>query len=389
MVLFNEEGKLTRYRSMIDIMEEFYTIRLKYYDLRKEYLLSILKRDLEILSNKARFILAVVDNKLEIRKRKKVDIVQDLIKMQFTPMSTIKQMVKQAKSNKNKKIGGDELDEIIENDEENSENEDADDENPFISNNTQITSKDYNYLLEMPLWSLTYERVLVIQEDKEKKEEELNELGNTDPRTLWLKDLNNLSTVLKEIEIEEENDRIETNKLKELAKKEGGKKRKNNNNANTEKEGEKKKKKDSTGVENKKQNKININANPIKENKEKQEKDKKKDDTKKEEVKKEEIKIKPIVTNNPKQNVTVNPLVPAKPIKLTEDQINSLPLAERIKYRQSKFKYNFKWMVHYILIRMQIYPCLMKFQKEKLMMMLITTVFGIMIYNLNYIYFTY
>lgn len=327
MVLFNHEGKLARYKNIIDIMEEFYTIRLKYYDLRKEYLLSILKRDLEILSNKARFILAVVDNKLEIRKRKKVDIVQDLIKMQFTPMSTIKLMVKQANENKNKKIGGDDLNEIIEEDAENVENEsEEEDENPFISNNNKITSKDFNYLLEMPLWSLTYERVVVIQEDKEKKQDELNELANTDSRKIWIKDLNNLAAVLKEIEIEEENDRIETNKLKEEAKKEGGKKRKNANPDKADKDGKKKEKKESTGgAENKKQK---VNINNIKEIKEKVEKVDK-DKPKKEEVKKEEVKV--------KQAVNVNPLVPAKPLKLTEDQINSLPLAERIKYRQSKY----------------------------------------------------
>lgn len=41
-------------------MEEFFHIRLAYYDKRKEYMVSRLLREVEILSNKARFILEVV-----------------------------------------------------------------------------------------------------------------------------------------------------------------------------------------------------------------------------------------------------------------------------------------------------------------------------------------
>lgn len=49
MVLFNSEGRLHKYLEISEIMEEFYEIRYKFYESRKEYLTSAIKRDLEIM----------------------------------------------------------------------------------------------------------------------------------------------------------------------------------------------------------------------------------------------------------------------------------------------------------------------------------------------------
>lgn len=68
MVLFNSEGRLTRFKSVQDILQEFYTVRLKGYSLRKEYLLSKLKYDLQVISNKLRFVKEIIEDELEIRK---------------------------------------------------------------------------------------------------------------------------------------------------------------------------------------------------------------------------------------------------------------------------------------------------------------------------------
>jgi DNA topoisomerase-2 len=46
MVGFNQSKRLHRYASSREIMEEFFNIRLGYYDKRKEYLISKLQRDL-------------------------------------------------------------------------------------------------------------------------------------------------------------------------------------------------------------------------------------------------------------------------------------------------------------------------------------------------------
>ena len=46
MVGFNSQKKLQRYPSSVQIMEEFYEIRLRFYEKRKDYLISKLVRDL-------------------------------------------------------------------------------------------------------------------------------------------------------------------------------------------------------------------------------------------------------------------------------------------------------------------------------------------------------
>lgn len=56
LVLFNHEGKITKYESVVQIMEEFFKVRLQFYQLRKSYLLSKLDREVDILANKVRFI---------------------------------------------------------------------------------------------------------------------------------------------------------------------------------------------------------------------------------------------------------------------------------------------------------------------------------------------
>jgi DNA topoisomerase II len=52
MVGFNSFKRLYRYPSVKNIMEEFYDIRLSFYQKRKDYLMSRLQRDMEVLQNK-------------------------------------------------------------------------------------------------------------------------------------------------------------------------------------------------------------------------------------------------------------------------------------------------------------------------------------------------
>ena len=64
-------------------MDEFYDLRLEYYDKRKQYLISKIYRDVEILKNKVEFILAVIAGHLKIQNVKKSAIIADLIRLGF------------------------------------------------------------------------------------------------------------------------------------------------------------------------------------------------------------------------------------------------------------------------------------------------------------------
>merc|ERR1719191_2345755 len=110
MVLFDAEGKIQKYESALDILKDFVNLRLNVYDKRKKYLISKLTREKEILSNKARFIIMVVKGELELRKRKKADLLKDLKDRKFTPWSELED----PSANKvpsDKKKGNDEDDE--------------------------------------------------------------------------------------------------------------------------------------------------------------------------------------------------------------------------------------------------------------------------------------
>jgi len=90
MVLFDSEGKIKKYKSPLEVIEEFATVRLQYYDHRKKYLIHKLTLERDLLSNRARFIAMIVAGKLHINNRKKADIVADLIKHKFQKFGEVK-----------------------------------------------------------------------------------------------------------------------------------------------------------------------------------------------------------------------------------------------------------------------------------------------------------
>ncbi|KAI0239982.1 DNA topoisomerase 2 [Massospora cicadina] len=86
LVCFDKYGCIKHYASAEEILTEFYNIRLQFYQKRKEYLVSKLKQERIKLSNQARFTVAIIKDKLEIRNVTYVDLIQQLIKLKFTPI---------------------------------------------------------------------------------------------------------------------------------------------------------------------------------------------------------------------------------------------------------------------------------------------------------------
>ena len=111
------------------------------YQKCKDDLVAKLTSDVELLSNKARFILMVVEGELEIRRKRKADLLTEFKKLKFTPMS--------------------ELADVAETQE-------------------KVTDKtEYDYLLNMNLWSLTHEEAEEIKKELQTKKEELDILKAT------------------------------------------------------------------------------------------------------------------------------------------------------------------------------------------------------------------
>merc|ERR1719483_1181112 len=179
MVLFNHKGKLKRYNNSNAILKEFYTVRLGMYEKRKQALLDKAGRELEILSNKQRFIWLVVNEELEIRKKQKKVLVQELLDLKFTLMHAGAQ-------GKNKKSSG--------------ESSDDDEDKP-----KELSPKTgYDYPLNMPIHSLTAEKVAELMQQKENKEQELRELQAKPVKEFWREDLNELELAIQAHNAKEE-----------------------------------------------------------------------------------------------------------------------------------------------------------------------------------------
>lgn len=78
MVLFDHNGCLRRYDSVNDILKEFYDVRSRLYQKRKEYMEGMLGAESLKLDNIARFILEKIEGKIKVENLKKVDICRML-----------------------------------------------------------------------------------------------------------------------------------------------------------------------------------------------------------------------------------------------------------------------------------------------------------------------
>ena len=182
MVLFTEEGGLKEYDSTTMIIKEFYKIRLEHYNKRKDHMLERLRRELEILSNKVRFILEVIEETLQVKKRKKSDILKELKKKGYKPFPKEKKIV----------AAGD-----VANEQDEEEEEETDKDVEKLTN-------EYNYLLSMPLWSLTLEKVKKLEKEKEEKNKEVEALEKTQVVDIWVQELDELLSQIDKVEEKEQ-----------------------------------------------------------------------------------------------------------------------------------------------------------------------------------------
>jgi DNA topoisomerase-2 len=140
----DENGRLKIFDNVDDIFTYFVNFRLSYYDKRKSYLLDKMENDLKVLANRGRFIKAILDNKLEVKNIPKDDLLKSIESFNF---------------------------------------EKVDD--------------GYDYLLRMPIWSLTKEMFDKLKEDFKIKKDEMDKLALIDPKDMYLTDLSELKKKLK------------------------------------------------------------------------------------------------------------------------------------------------------------------------------------------------
>ncbi|XP_046888595.1 DNA topoisomerase 2-alpha isoform X2 [Hypomesus transpacificus] len=176
MVLFDHVGSLKKYESVQEILKDFFELRMKYYVLRKDWLLGMLGAEAARLTNQARFILEKIEGKLVIENKPKKELIRMLQQMGYDsdPVKAWKQAQEKPEE---------------ENLEEEEEEEKEDNTGP-----------DYNYLLNMPMWYLTKEKKEELCKQRDSKITELNTLKKKNPTDLWKEDLTLFTEELERVE---------------------------------------------------------------------------------------------------------------------------------------------------------------------------------------------
>jgi DNA topoisomerase-2 len=187
MVLFDPNGKIRRYDTALEIIEDFAALRIELYGKRKSYLVSKLEREIEIIQNKVKFVLAVIGGDVKFQNKRASDLVKDLKAMGIKSMHEIESEFKILGT-----VGEEE---------------------------SNATGEGFDYLLGMSLWSLTKEKVDALTEELAQKRDDLMTLKKTSPEQMWDTDLMELLAALDQRDMEDWKDREAARKKIQLANK--------------------------------------------------------------------------------------------------------------------------------------------------------------------------
>ena len=140
----DENNRVREFTSIQEILDAYIEIRLKYYNMRKDYLLKLLEDNIQKMSSKYLFVKAIVDKTLVVNNKKKDEIVKQLEKM------------------------------------------------PKICK----INDSYDYLLAMPIHSLTKEKLEELKKQIEDAKAEHKQIKETSIQTMWTNDLHELKKAL-------------------------------------------------------------------------------------------------------------------------------------------------------------------------------------------------
>jgi DNA topoisomerase-2 len=175
MHAFDAKEKLKKYESAEEIVEDYYPVRYEFYEIRKKNMIDVMTKELLLLSNKARYIQELLDDTLDLRKKKKEVIIKIL-------------------------------------EDKNYDKIDDDDE--------------YKYLVKMPMDSVSEENVARIMIERDNKYEELEILKAKTVTQMWVEELDCLRQQYAEY-IDSKTEKLPSIKILEKGKKKKVKKSKN------------------------------------------------------------------------------------------------------------------------------------------------------------------
>ena len=151
MHLYNNKETISKYDSSEEILKEFYNLRLIYYVKRKDHLLKILKKELDIFEAKVRFIEGFINGTIDIIKKEDDEVNKMLEEKNF----------------------------------------------PKFGNEENDNNFNYDYLLNMRIKSLTKSKIDELKGLHENKLAMFKDIESKDPKTLWKNDLEKFLEVYK------------------------------------------------------------------------------------------------------------------------------------------------------------------------------------------------
>jgi len=162
-----KNNAISKYKTANQILDDFIKIRLEMYDVRKNHIIKILLNELNIIKYRKMFIEQILDKEITIERKKKDEIIQTL------------------KDNKYPELA-------------------------FNINNTPT----YDYLTNLPLWSLTFEKIEDMIRDYNNKKQELDTYTSTSIENLWLNELELLEESYNKYLLAFEKENLKEAKLK-------------------------------------------------------------------------------------------------------------------------------------------------------------------------------
>lgn len=148
MYLFNRHGQITKYANVHEILNEFFEVRLDMYQKRKDAQLSDLRKQLLFLDAKVAFIRLIINKELDMTKLTRAQIIELLANGPFPQSNTTTPLPMQNDS--------------------------------------------FDYLLRMPLYSITPEKVKELEEEHKKCTDAIATLTDTSITDIWLRELDEL-----------------------------------------------------------------------------------------------------------------------------------------------------------------------------------------------------
>ncbi|CAE7303561.1 TOP2 [Symbiodinium natans] len=204
MHLFDASGRLKKYESPEDILQDFAKVRMELYAKRKEHCIGKLSREVATLTDKAKFIRLVVDGQLEVADRPSRKVCNDMRRFGLRTKQEIEAGVEERSNSSGSFLTSPRrrLRSVID----------------VMDADVDLAGpQGYDYLLKLKLWTLTEERLAALEQQVEAKNQQLEELKATTLEQLWEKDLVRLEAALDGVEAEERKEQQEAVRLMKKA----------------------------------------------------------------------------------------------------------------------------------------------------------------------------